>query len=179
MIFVEDFNIFKWDEWVVISSCLYQWHFYNTYWPVNTGRNQRWLGDLEWFYLFTTYGVAVWMEVRLRPELTGTDCRISRIQLDTIVKDLIRSKFVQRKSPRWYFWNSSCDLTPFCFVLNMRNDTFTSLLSSEDSYIMTSSNGNIFRVTGHLCGEFTGPRWIPHTKASDAELWCLLWSAPG
>ena len=24
-------------------------------------------------------------------------------------------------------------------------------------YMMTSSNGNIFRVTGHLCGEFTGP----------------------
>ena len=45
-------------------------------------------------------------------------------------------------------------------------------------YMMTSSNGNIFRVTGHLCGEFTGPRWIPPTKASDAELWCLLWSAP-
>ena len=43
-------------------------------------------------------------------------------------------------------------------------------------YVMTSSNGNIFRVTGHLCGEFTGPRWIPHTKASDAELWCFLWS---
>ena len=44
--------------------------------------------------------------------------------------------------------------------------------------MMTSSNGNIFRVTGHLCGEFTGPRWIPRTKASDAELWCLLWPAP-
>ena len=29
--------------------------------------------------------------------------------------------------------------------------------------MMTSSNGNIFRITGHLCGEFTGPRWIsPH-----------------
>ena len=26
---------------------------------------------------------------------------------------------------------------------------------------MTSSNGNIFRVTGHLCGKLTGPRWIP------------------
>ena len=24
----------------------------------------------------------------------------------------------------------------------------------------------------------TGHRWIPHTKASDAELWCFLWSAP-
>ena len=34
---------------------------------------------------------------------------------------------------------------------------------------MTSSNGNIVRVTGHLCGEFTGLRWIPRTKASDAE----------
>ena len=38
--------------------------------------------------------------------------------------------------------------------------------------MMTSSNGNIFRVTGHLCGKFTGPRWISRTKASDAELWC-------
>ena len=43
--------------------------------------------------------------------------------------------------------------------------------------MMTSSNGNIFRVTGPLCGEFTGPRWIPRTKASDAERWCFLWSA--
>ena len=27
--------------------------------------------------------------------------------------------------------------------------------------MMTSSNGNIFRVTGPLCGEFNGHRWIP------------------
>ena len=40
--------------------------------------------------------------------------------------------------------------------------------------MMTSSNGNIFRVTGHLRGEFTGPRWIPRKKASDAELWCFF-----
>ena len=45
-------------------------------------------------------------------------------------------------------------------------------------YMITSSNGNIFRVTGPLCGDFTGHRWIPLTKASDAELWCFLWSAP-
>ena len=36
--------------------------------------------------------------------------------------------------------------------------------------MVTSSNGNILRVTGHLCGEFTGHRWIPFTKASDTEL---------
>ena len=44
--------------------------------------------------------------------------------------------------------------------------------------MMTSSNGNVFRLTGPLCGEFTGDRWIPRTKASDAGLWCFLWSAP-
>ena len=37
---------------------------------------------------------------------------------------------------------------------------------------MASSNENIFRVTGHLCGKFIGHRWIPSTKASDVELWC-------
>ena len=40
--------------------------------------------------------------------------------------------------------------------------------------MMASLNASIFRVTGHLCGEFTGPRWNPRTKASDAELWCTL-----
>ena len=42
---------------------------------------------------------------------------------------------------------------------------------------MTSSNGNIFRSTGPLREESTGDRWILLTKASDAELWCVLWSA--
>ena len=36
--------------------------------------------------------------------------------------------------------------------------------------MMTSSNETIFRVTGPLCGEFTGPWWIPRTKASDADV---------
>ena len=44
--------------------------------------------------------------------------------------------------------------------------------------MMTSSNGNIFRVIGPLWGESTGHRWIPLTKASDAEPWCFLWRAP-
>ena len=45
-------------------------------------------------------------------------------------------------------------------------------------FMMTSSNANIFRITGLLCGEFTGHRWNPRTKASGAELWCFLWSLP-
>ena len=46
--------------------------------------------------------------------------------------------------------------------------------SVSNVHMMTSSNGDIFRVTGLLCGKFTGPRWIPLTKASDAELWFFL-----
>ena len=44
--------------------------------------------------------------------------------------------------------------------------------------MMTSSNGNIFRVTGPLCGEFTGHRWIPQTKTSDGVFYLRLngWS---
>ena len=48
-------------------------------------------------------------------------------------------------------------------------------ISTTTGYgMMTSSNGNIFRVTGLLCGKLPGHRWIPLTKASDAELWCFL-----
>ena len=43
-----------------------------------------------------------------------------------------------------------------------------------DFIMMTSSNGNIFRVTGPLCGDFTGHRWIPLTKAGDVELRCFF-----
>ena len=31
---------------------------------------------------------------------------------------------------------------------------------------MTSSNGNIFRLAGHLCGEFTGDRWSPRSPVN-------------
>ena len=37
------------------------------------------------------------------------------------------------------------------FVMNMWKEVI----------MMTSSNGNIFRVTGPLCGEFTGPGEFP------------------
>ena len=46
------------------------------------------------------------------------------------------------------------------------------------SYVLLSSNGNIFCVTGPLRGESTGEGWIPLTKASDVELWSFLSCAP-
>ena len=65
---------------------------------------------------------------------------------------------------------------PFFRILDWT--CFHGLVSRSFSHMMTLSNGNIFRVTGHLCGEFTCHQWIPLTKANDAELWCFLWSEP-
>ena len=62
--------------------------------------------------------------------------------------DCIRFKPFQSQSPL-----CTCNSSP----LNNK-----AALIIEDK--MTSSNGNIFRVTGHLCGEFTGYRWIPRDK---------------
>ena len=70
----------------------------------------------------------------------------------------------------------TCIRHPHTFIASKEQ---TSIIRPTEHYMMTSSSENIFRVTGPLCGEFTGLRWIPLTKASDAELWYFLWSAPG
>ena len=53
-----------------------------------------------------------------------------------------------------------------CCIVPPKNCVHGSL-----SIMMTSSNGNIFRVTDHLCGEFTDHRWIlaqrPVTRSFD------------
>ena len=55
-----------------------------------------------------------------------------------------------------------------CWLLiNRVSQAWEQLHKMYSSIMMTSSNGNIFHVTGPLCREFTGPQWIPHTKASD------------
>ena len=58
-----------------------------------------------------------------------------------------------------------------CFEFSSNFEFDRNMLSGTGAWssvwfasMMTSSNGNIFRVTGHLCGEFTRPRWIPHTS---------------
>ena len=58
-----------------------------------------------------------------------------------------------------HYWSSVRGILTFCFM-------------------MASSNGNISRVTGPLCGELIGNQWTPLTKASDAEPWYFLLSSP-
>ena len=113
----------------------------------------------------------------------------------------IRTFFIEENT----FENAVCNWQPFCFGLKgfhctvyfmrvqcmyrlpmpFNSDACQTLpwISSQGPRrfslaMVTSSNGNIFHVTGPLCGEFTDHRWIPLTKASDARLCCFLWSAP-
>ena len=73
----------------------------------------------------------------------------------------------------WYLYFEILPTCDYSFAPSKRE--FPVQNNIDFVHMMTSPNGNIFRVTGHLCGEFTGRRWIPRTKASDAELWCFLW----
>ena len=63
-----------------------------------------------------------------------------------------------------------------------RSNTYAIIYSLKSpklrQFIMKSSKGGAFRVTSPLCGEFTGHRWIPLTKASDAEflMFSLVWA---
>ena len=52
------------------------------------------------------------------------------------------------------------------------------VMGRRQQTMVTSSNGNIFRVTRPLCEEFIGPRRIPLTKASDVGFWCFILCAP-
>ena len=76
------------------------------------------------------------------------------------------------EEPDYDYWTLACNRRPCGHYTQVQYNPDIS------RFMMTSSNGNIFRVTGHLCEEFNGYRLNPRTKASDAELWCFSWSAP-
>ena len=125
-------------------------------------------------------------------------CEMSFMSMTVVLHDISRNQDSDSKrNANWaYSWTKSqwfwtkCSMTSHKFVVHVDLDWFWicalfyiklephSLNAWIPAAMMTSSNGSIFRVTGHFCGECTGPRWIPYTKAGDAELWCFLWSAP-
>ena len=85
-------------------------------------------------------------------------------------------------------WFRTTTIPPYFRVNTLRQTTFSNAFSwmktfeLQIKYHWDISHDDVmrnnFRVTGPLCGEFTGDRWIPLTKASDVELWCFPWSAP-
>ena len=67
-------------------------------------------------------------------------------------------------SSRRIYFVFSFDVLPHRPSYSQQPQLFTKLAIFQDQTalcMMTSSNGNIFRVTGPLCGEFTGPGEFP------------------
>ena len=52
-----------------------------------------------------------------------------------------------------------CPSSAFCYFFGNRANALC--WGRHCVFMMTSSNGNIFRVTGPLCGKFTGPGELP------------------
>ena len=71
-----------------------------------------------------------------------------------------------------FYWNRALSTGSHYYRhTKHRGQMFYSTFCVWNSFMMMLSNGTIFHVTGPLWGESTGQRWIPLTKASDAELW--------
>ena len=101
-------------------------------------------------------------------------CTQARTQAESHVKYLIVHVLWSRFLTRLYgtLWTLTQTTTTDVPLVTINEGGRAMVHTAK--YMMTSSNGNFFRVTGFLCGEFTGHRWIPRTKASDAELWCFF-----
>ena len=114
--------------------------------------------------------VIVWLAIFWVMAMLAPDPALSRKLILWRVFFLIHGNAMRTISEKLY------SLHGYKLALTLQDPQHNHTVVSQETnlYMMTSSNGNIFRVTGHLCGEFTGPQWIPHTKASDAELLCYF-----
>ena len=73
-------------------------------------------------------------------------------------------------------WDAICDVmwcARWCDVNALMSNRRQVISKKHQQHMMTSSNGNIFRVTGHLCGEFIGVTrsfvngWVNNREAGD------------
>ena len=65
-----------------------------------------------------------------------------------------------------YRFNGKWVMSPMCMICPCMTSLYhisyiVSIWATAWKSMMTSSNGNIFRVTGPFCGEFTGPGEFP------------------
>ena len=78
-----------------------------------------------------------------------------------------------------HYENYSPKMVPIAKIWGSGSWTISGINQSTHNHsIMTSSNGNIFRVTGILCGKFTGRRWIPRTQGPVTRSFDVFFDLP-
>ena len=103
------------------------------------------VATLSYYYYKTCY------EQDVRCPTITTLCQQNRV-------DLSSSKLMANNKSRnlYGIW------TGILLWFNMISDVLPiPCINIVVDFMITSSNGNIFGVTGPLCGDFTGHRWIP------------------
>ena len=90
---------------------------------------------------------------------SGLICSFGIVMFNSILLS-VRSGYMGSRQPSHFALHYNI-LYPICLSgdtssqLFFRNTYQTFIAVHSACFMMTSSNGNIFRVTGHLCGEFT------------------------
>ena len=122
-----------------------------------------------WPRYLTPYGVTRPQGVKaMRHEQKWqTFCR-QYFQMDFFLNENVTSHYLNQWWPNCVRW---CGITGPQWIIaqgtcanSVLNNVLADGLASLFANMMTSSNGNIFRVTDHLCGEFTGQRWITRKR---------------
>ena len=75
---------------------------------------------------------------------------------------MIVTAMIVTVSPQWSMSLTSLVYNFCSYKLLVRDFLYIGYF--YEVFMMTSSNGNIFRVTGPLCGEFTGPGEFPSQR---------------
>ena len=163
-----------------------KWKHFPRYWPfvrgiqrppVNCPHEDQWRGALMFSLIcvldkrLSRYWWGWWFETPSR----------SVWRLGNALSPLI---YYAKISPNEHIFSITANVSMIhkyiyiCYLLGMRF-ILSFLHQWWDLLMMTSWNWSILRFISHLCGEITDHRWIPLTKASNAELWYFLSSAPG
>ena len=158
-----------------------KWKHFPRYWPfvrgihrspVNSPHKGQWRGALMFTFIYTR--INGWVN-----NCEAGNLRCNRAHYDVIVMNLHdvirRMAMITQSGAIWSIWagaSLAIESDPLMFVGNQRIGCWypwnENIMSQSNYALMTSSNGNIFRVTGPLWRESTSDRWIPHTKVRDA-----------
>ena len=139
-----------------------KWKHFPRYWPfVRVIHRHRWIpltkaSDAEfWCFLWSIPWINSWINNR-----EAGDLRHHRAHYDVIVMDAVARTG----------WAPGV----YSFIFHF-------LITTMQSIIVFSwwrHQMETFSALLALCAGIHRSRWIPRTKASDAELWCFLWSGP-
>ena len=135
-----------------------KWKHFLRYWPfvrgihrppVNSPHKCQWRGALVFSFIYTR--INGWENNR-----KAGDLRRHRDHYDVIVMQY--------------------GIRYILGIMHMVHPLMCFVVVWTETIVMTSSNGNIFRVTGPLCGEFTGPGDFPHNgQWRGALMFSLIW----